>query len=116
MVDPALKADLLAASTVLAHPSWVEPFGLAMLEAMTASKAVVAASTDGSRYLVEPGVTGVLVPPREPAQLAAALIELLEDPDLARRMGTAGRERAQRISNGRMVERIVEVWEAAGST
>lgn len=109
-ISSSLRADLLAASSVVAHPSWIEPFGLAMLEGMVAGKPVVAASTDGSRYLIEDGVTGLIVPPRRPEQLAAALIEVLQDPERARRMGEAGRKRAAAIADGRMVERIQSVW------
>jgi glycosyltransferase involved in cell wall biosynthesis len=112
-IDATLKADLLAACSVLAHPAWAEPFGLAMLEAMTAGRPVVAADSDGSRFLVQPGLTGLLVPPRDPPQLATALLELLEDPARARQMGAAGRHRALALSDGRMVERIQDVWEAA---
>ena len=56
----------------------------------------LAASTDGSRYLGwRPGVTGLLVPAHDPGQLAGALIELLEHPELAEaQMGVAGHERA----------------------
>ena len=111
-IGPELRADLLAACTVLAHPSWIEPFGLAMLEAMIAGKPVVAATTDGSRYLVEPSVTGLLVPPRDPEKLASALLEILENPLLASAMGEAGRERAARISDGQMVKHTLGVWEA----
>ncbi len=62
-VRPPLKDDVVAGSDIVVHPSHAESFGLAVLEAMAAGKAVVAADTDGPRLLIEDGVSGVLVAP-----------------------------------------------------
>ena len=63
---------------------------------MAHGRPVVATAVGGLRDLVVDGETGVLVPPRDPAALRAALDRLLADRDLRRRLGAAGRERAQR--------------------
>ena len=61
---------------------------------MVASHAVVATEVGGVPELVEDGGTGFLVPPRDPDALAEALQKLIADPELRRRMGQAGREKA----------------------
>jgi starch synthase len=93
---------------VFACPSVYEPLGIVNLEAMACETAVVASAVGGIPEVVEAGVTGLLVPfvpaaegawePADPAAFAAALAErlntLLADPERARQMGRAGRERA----------------------
>jgi len=61
---------------------------------MMAGLPVVATKVGGVPELVEDGVTGFLVPPRDPGALAGALQKLIADPELRRRMGQAGREKA----------------------
>jgi glycosyltransferase involved in cell wall biosynthesis len=98
--------DLLQAVDQLVHPSDEEGFPNSVLEGMAAGLPVVATRVGGTPELVVDGVTGILVPPRSPADLAAAVCRFLADPDLARRLGSAGRERAFReFPLGRMVER-----------
>jgi glycosyltransferase involved in cell wall biosynthesis len=71
-----------------------EGFGMATAEAMGFGLAVIAANSGASPELVEDHVTGRLVAPADPADLGAALIELLSDRDRVAAMGAAGRERA----------------------
>jgi glycosyltransferase involved in cell wall biosynthesis len=81
----------------LADVAWVtSPRGgvTSALEAMAAGRPVVAAHTPELAEVVEDGVTGRLAPPADPVRLAAVTAELLGDPDQARRLGAAGRERA----------------------
>jgi glycogen(starch) synthase len=87
---------LYARAAVVACPSRREGFGVACLEAMAHGRPVVATSVGGLRDLVVNGETGVLVPSGDPAALRTALDRLLADRELRRRLGTAGRERAQR--------------------
>lgn len=84
---------LLAESAVICLPSHGEPYGMAVLEAMAAGRAVVAVDAGGPRFLVDPVRGGRLVPPGDAAALGAALIELLCDPDGLRMMGAFNRER-----------------------
>jgi starch synthase len=81
-------------ATVFACPSVYEPLGIVNLEAMACGTAVVASRTGGIPEVVADGETGLLVPPGDDEQLAAALNALLADPDRARAMGQAGRKRA----------------------
>jgi glycosyltransferase involved in cell wall biosynthesis len=71
-----------------------EGFGMAMAEAMSFALPVVAPASGSSPELVEDGVTGLLVAPRDPDQLAQALVRLAREPELATRMGATARERA----------------------
>jgi glycosyltransferase involved in cell wall biosynthesis len=84
---------ILAALDVLVHTAIDEPFGRVLIEAMAAGKPVVAARGGGVAEIVEDGVTGYLVPPRDAASVADRVVRLA---DGGRRdeMGRAGRERA----------------------
>ena len=81
-------------SAVIVVPSLGEGFGMVALEAMERSRPVIAAEIGGLGELVEHGVTGLLVTPGDADGLAAAIVRLAGDLDLARRLGEAGRRRA----------------------
>ncbi|HVU71683.1 MAG TPA: glycosyltransferase family 4 protein, partial [Mycobacteriales bacterium] len=85
---------------------WAEPWGHVAAEAATVGRAVVASRTGGLVDVVQDGVTGVLVPPGDPAALAAALQELLDDPDRRARMGAAGARRAESFTVSHITERV----------
>lgn len=103
---------LLESLDVVALPSWTEGLPVVLLEAMAHARPVVATPVGGTPELVVDGETGLLVPPRDPEALAAALRRLLEDPDLARRLGEAGRERvAERFTAGQQTRRILELYD-----
>ena len=88
--------DLLAGLDVLVHPPIApEPFGRVLAEAMAVARPVVAARCGGIPEVVEDGVTGLLVPSSDVAAFTAAVVRLLEDPALCRRLGGAARRRAE---------------------
>jgi glycosyltransferase involved in cell wall biosynthesis len=87
--------DFLASIDILAMPSLHEGLGVAALEAMAGGKSVVATRVGGLTESVLDGVTGLLVPPRDPAALAAAIARLVHSPSLARSMGDQARERVR---------------------
>ena len=82
----------LARMNVFAMPSTWEGFGVAALEAAAVELPVVASNVHGIPDVVEDGVTGILVPPKDVAALSQAILRLLRDPEERRRMGRAGRE------------------------
>jgi sugar transferase EpsL len=86
-------------------PSYREGFPRSVLEAMSSALPVVATNIRGCREAVVDGETGWLVPPRNGAALAEAVGHLVRDPKLAARFGSAGRERAVRLYDQRLVQR-----------
>ncbi len=105
---------LIRALDVLLLPSWEEPFGRALIEAMALEVPVIATDVGGPREIVRDGREGLLLAPREPARWASAIARLAQDPELAVRMGRAGRERAQReFTTERHVSAMLDVYEQA---
>jgi glycosyltransferase involved in cell wall biosynthesis len=89
---PTLMAD----SNVVVVPSRGEPFGRVAVEAMSLGKPVIGTEDGGLAEIIEPGRTGLLVPPDAPADLAQALQRLLADGELRHAMGRAGARRVRR--------------------
>ncbi|MCV2491097.1 glycosyltransferase [Geodermatophilus sp. YIM 151500] len=89
-----VPAWIRSADVVLAVP-WYEPFGITPLEAMACGRPVVATAVGGLVDTVADGVTGELVPPRDPVRLGAVLAALLADPDRRAAYGAAGVKRAR---------------------
>jgi hypothetical protein len=99
---------------VFVLPSYREGVFRSVLEAMSSALPMVATNIRGCREAVVNGETGLLVPPRNGTALAEAVSLLLGNPDLARSMGSAGRERAVRLYGQRLVQRrFVESIERA---
>jgi alpha-maltose-1-phosphate synthase len=86
--------QLLTHATAFVCPSLYEPLGIVNLEAMACGTAVIGSRVGGIPEVVADGQTGLLVPPGEPAPLAAAVNALVRDQSLAAAMGRAGRDRA----------------------
>jgi glycosyltransferase involved in cell wall biosynthesis len=91
------------AADVFVTTPWYEPFGITPLEAMACARPVIGADVGGIRYSVAHQQTGLLVPPKDPVALAHCLAALKRDPQLARRMGAAGLQRAQDMFTWRSV-------------
>jgi glycosyltransferase involved in cell wall biosynthesis len=91
------KYRYLSASDLFALSSHHEGFGIVLQEAMAAGLPIVATARGGQTDLLEPGVNALLVQDNEPRTLAAAILALRADPDLAARMAEANRARARRF-------------------
>ncbi len=101
-------------AAVVACPSRREGFGMACAEAMAHGRPVVATAVGGLLDLVDDGVTGIQVPPRDPRSLRAALENLLDDSALRARMGAAAREWARaRLSWSAATGAMIEAYESA---
>ena len=91
-------------------PSLAEGFGLAAAEASACGVPVIAADASSLPEIVRHEETGFLVPPGDPANLAAAVTRLFDDPELGRRLGRAGRERVVRkFSRNQTLRRLLEL-------
>jgi glycogen synthase len=98
----------LAAADVLVLPSIYEELGSVLLEAMAVGLPVVASAVGGIPDAL--GTAGRLVPPRDPAALAAAVDELLDDSALAAQLGAAARRRATAFSWDTLAGRVLDVY------
>lgn len=87
--------DVVQAADLVVVPSRFEGFGLTALEAMALGRPVLATTTGGLPEVIEHGASGWLVPAQDPAQLAQAIGQLMDDAPLRQRLGAAGRTRAQ---------------------
>jgi glycosyltransferase involved in cell wall biosynthesis len=89
--------DLLSEAAISVLPSLSEGTSNTLLESMAAGIPVVATNVGGNPEVIEDGVSGLLVPPRDSTALAAAIVRLLEDEDLASRLGQAGMRRVSEL-------------------
>lgn len=106
---------LLRRAALLCAPSHGEPYGMSVLEAMAAGRAVVATDAGGPRFLVGDG-GGALVPVGDVEALARALRSLLRDPPRLARIGMQNRERVERdLSLERMLDRLESVYAEAAA-
>ncbi|MFQ5808530.1 MAG: glycosyltransferase family 4 protein [Armatimonadota bacterium] len=115
---------ILAACDVMVHAAIEpEPFGRVLVEAMAAAKPVVATDTGASAEIVvglngpaaEP--TGILVPPRDPDAIASAVVRLIGDRELARRLGAAGLERVrQHFTIDRTIKAVEQLYSEVTSS
>jgi glycosyltransferase involved in cell wall biosynthesis len=102
-----------AAAEVVVFPSIEEPLGLVALEGMAHAVPVIGTAVGGIVETIVPEETGLLVPPKSPRDLAAAIDRLLADPALRDQLGTAARERCERLfSLEAHVAAVVRQYEA----
>jgi glycosyltransferase involved in cell wall biosynthesis len=111
---PGFRTDVLGCIKrfdLFVMSSITEGLGTSLLDAMACSRAIVATEAGGIPEVVEPGVTGLLVPPRDPRRMAEAIIALLKDEPRRRHMGEAGFARvSQRFTVERMVAETAAVY------
>jgi glycosyltransferase involved in cell wall biosynthesis len=101
---------LIAACDLFVLSSSEEGQGSVLLDAMQCGKSVAATRAGGIPEVVADGETGLLVPPRNPEALGAAIARLVAEPALRERMGAAGRERVREFSIERTAARTLEVY------
>ncbi len=102
--------DLYTDLDLVVLPSLCEPFGRSLIEAMAMEKPVIASGLGGPLEIVENGITGFLVPPNDPVELAETILKILQDKKLAKRMGENGKERVKRFSIEENVRKTEQVY------
>ena len=113
-VDDELLPEFYASCDVFCYPSLFEGFGLTPAEAQAAGKPVVAFKTCALPEVVQDGVTGLLVPPRDSSSLAKAIVRLLRDTELRKRMGTqAGIDAKRKFSWENAARNTIAVYKEA---
>src|SRR5439155_1726404 len=112
---PGFRTDVLGclkAFDLFVMSSVTEGLGTSLLDAMAASRPIVATTAGGIPEIVEDGVNGLLVPPRDQHALAGAIVRALKDAGLRRRMGEAGFARVnERFTVERMVAETASAYE-----
>ena len=120
VILPGFRTDVLGCIKgfdLFAMSSVTEGLGTSLLDAMACSRAIVATRAGGIPEIVDDGRTGVLVEPRDHAAMATAIVRLLKDANLRRRMGEAGLVRvSERFTVDRMIAETAEVYERVAGT
>ena len=108
-------AELLAASHIACLPSYREGLPKSLIEAASVGRAIVATDVPGCREVVTHLINGLLVPPRDSKALAAALLVLVNDPELRSSMGRENRSKAEReFANEIIIRQTQNVYDSFG--
>ena len=110
-VDNAGMATLYRSADVMINPSLADNMPISVLEALASGVPVVSTNVGGIPYLVDHGKTALLVPVRDAEAMAAAVLALLGDPSLAKRISAAGLESIQRYTWPNVRNRLLHVYE-----
>lgn len=106
---------LYAHADILVNPSLSEPFGMTVVEAMASGTPVVATRVGGMKEILAEQEAGILVEPNDAAALADAITRLIEDPDLRRAMGAAGRRIVQdKYTWDHVADAFRQIYESGG--
>ena len=111
--------EFYADADIVAIPSLKEATSIAGLEAMASARAVVATNVGGLPEIIDDGVSGLLVPPRDPQALSLAILRLIETPELRNQLGLAARACVEKkftwdqVANEttKAYERAIAVWQ-----
>jgi glycosyltransferase involved in cell wall biosynthesis len=106
------KIAAFQGSDIFVLPSHRESFGIVNVEAMASGLPVISTTTGAIPEVVRDGIEGIIVEPRNTAELTTALQMLIENPHLRRRMGQAGRQRAKRYDWGVVWQKIANLYDS----
>lgn len=106
-VDEARVREELWRAHAFVLASFHEPLGVALMEAMAAGVPTVGTAAGGVRELITHGVDGLLVPPREPARIAQAILQVAREPRLAHQLSRGGELRARQLDAARGAETLM---------
>jgi glycosyltransferase involved in cell wall biosynthesis len=97
-LDNERIAELYRQADLVLNPSTADNMPISLLEGMASGVPIVSTDVGGIPFLVESGVTALLVPPRDPARMASAALDVLSRPELARQLRNAGIDLAARFA------------------
>jgi glycosyltransferase involved in cell wall biosynthesis len=107
--------ESLEKAQVFVLASWHEPLGVAIMEAMAMEMPVVVTGSGGVKELVDDGIDGLLVEPQAPEQLADAIAQVLQNPELALSLCQESRKKIMaKFSHGRSAETLAQCLEKLG--
>ena len=111
-VDAETVKVQIQAAHIFALASWHEPLGVALMEAMSCGIPTIGTNAGGVPELIRDGIDGILVPPKDPARLAAAIAALADDPGRATALAIAGRARiVEGFHSGRGADMLIRaIW------
>jgi glycosyltransferase involved in cell wall biosynthesis len=107
--------DLYRTSDLFVFPSYWESFGMVLAEAMSYGLPIVTANAGAIPYLVKDGINGLLVPPKDPQQLAQAIEKLLSSPELMVRFGEANMRVAEQFDWDKSFSKVADLVKSLGS-
>lgn len=110
-VEPHFVPAVLRSGSCFVCPSVAEGFGIGILEAMAAGMPVVATEVGGIPDIITDGISGVLVPPRDPRALAAGILRVFYEQGLHERLIASGRVRAQSFDLDSVMPRVYSLFE-----
>ena len=102
--------EIMVNMDILALPSWEEPFGLVILEAMASGVPVIAANSGGVPEIIKDGENGLLIPPRSPEALSQAILKILNDKNFAARLAMEGLNTVKYYTARRMAEAVENIY------
>jgi glycosyltransferase involved in cell wall biosynthesis len=112
LVAPERIPELIAAMDIVVHASLREGLARVLPQALIGGKPIVSYDIDGAREVVLPGETGFLLPPRSVVELADAIVQLANDPDMRHRFGQNGRAKfIDQFRHETMTKRLREIYE-----
>jgi glycosyltransferase involved in cell wall biosynthesis len=112
-VDNAGMAQLYNDADLMLNPSKIDNMPNSLLEALASGVPVISTNVGGVPYMVEDGVTALLVPPRSPEAMAAAMLRLLAEPALAARLRATGLDYVNQYAWPNVRSRLLQVYRSA---
>ena len=105
--------EIIGASDIVVHPSVYEPLAFVVIEALGYGKPVITTNAGGIKEIIENGVDGILIPPKNSGAIAEAIINLLKNPALCEKLGVRARKKVEKIFRvEREISELEDIWQS----